>query len=543
MTLLVLSAAQAATVTTSAELRAACLDATSGDVIQVDSSDGRLVASCVLDVAGVTIEPVEGLDLADIGSVELRDGADDTTLRHLTFYTADNGADSTISVDGAEGVLAQDVHFEPFSGHGVGVYSGSIRIEDCSAEGWPFEGAPIVLYPTDGDAHVEVDGCDFIGNDGGVAVISAGGYVADATVHDTRFISGEQSDSGLGGGIQVWGQGASATVTDSHFEGNRVDPYGGAIGVAEGGTAYINGSTFVDNEAPYGGDVYVENGYAEVIGSTSSGSTSRHGAFKADENSALVLSDVSIRSPRAASGDDQPSWPVVAGVMAHGHDHLELDRVMVCDGAVDNNGSGDSVTGVLVWDGPATISRSVFQGNESTGATVMGRAAEVELDHVSLVGNQDTLGIEANEGAYVALSNSLLWDVAETWGNGVIDGGYNASLSGTGGEGDLAIDDPLFEEPYDSANCAQLPYIQVDSPLVDAANPASFDEDGSRADIGAFAAGAGNNEEHVAPGSRWVTGGCGGDSPTGALVIPLLMASLLRSRRARRADPRAEPGT
>ena len=535
MILALLSLARSATVTTSAEWRQACLDATADEVIEVDSSAGRLTGTCSLSAPGVQIRPVEGLDYGDVGIVELLDGGDRAILERLTF---DPGSTlgAQIDVAGAEDVIAEDVHFTAADGYGVGVSGGSIHVMDCTASGWPQAGAPIVLYPETSNASAVVERCTFRESDGGVAVIGTGSLAATVTIRDSVFEDQLSLVSGLGGGVQVYGSEATAIISGTTFRGAQVDPYGGGVGVDEGGYAEVRDCTFEDNQATAGADVFVRNGTVLVEDSVSTGATAQFGAFKADEDGQMILRDVRIVEPTAFVMD-LPDWPTAAGVMAHGHHTFEAHGLVVC-GAEATSENSDAMSAVLIWEGDASISSSVFQHNSGEGATIAAVGATLELDHASLVNNRDPLGVAVGEGASLTVTNSVFWEVAELLAPGVTDGGYNAAISDMRGLGSVRIDDPGFEDSYDMTDCDSLPYLAEGSPLIDAADPSTTDEDGTRADIGALPYGSGTNEQvELAPGSSWLTGGCPAGAPAGALVLIPLLA------RARREGPRGGPGT
>ena len=111
------------------------------------------------------------------------------------------------------------------------------------------EGAGVVLRG-DPDSALSENTAQITG--GGVYLSVAGG---DVDVSGLRLLNNQASGSG---GMQLVTDGA-ATLTLTHFEGNRANVSGGGLYYrASGGTLSLDSSTLTGNEAAYGGGLFVE---------------------------------------------------------------------------------------------------------------------------------------------------------------------------------------------------------------------------------------------------------------------------------------------
>jgi hypothetical protein len=109
--------------------------------------------------------------------------------------------------------------------------------------------------------HVVIDNCTFtqnsvglgfptLGNFGGGAFVKTGGSL---TINNSTFVDNRSNNGGAVGGL---GPGVAISLTDSTFLDNHADDQvGGALYCAQGQLT-IDGCTFQDNEADYGGALF-----------------------------------------------------------------------------------------------------------------------------------------------------------------------------------------------------------------------------------------------------------------------------------------------
>ncbi len=196
------------------------------------------------------------------------------------------------------------------------------------------------------------------------------------------------------------------------------------------------------------------------------------------------------------------------GVPASSESALELDHVLIVDNRARSFGGGVEVSSTST----VSLSYTVVAGNESTldGAGISTRSdgVAVAIEHSVVVGNA-VCDLSEGKAAGVALidgydgavshvvvsenvggpgvgsdaSTMVAVEVSDAWGN---EGGDYVGMTDPAGTGGNLSVDPSFLDT--SARFALDPdlHLGLSSPVVDAGNPAQFDPDGSRADIGPY---------------------------------------------------------
>jgi len=462
---LLFSAAFAVVVTTGAEFQSACENASIGEVIEIDNSNGRLARNCMLTVRDVTVRPVEGQEWAEVTSITLGEGADGARLEQIDVS---HGASTWLVFSSADRVEVDGLRVVDTQSQGFTIAGGSATVTGLEASGNTYAAAAIY---TDSIGEIELTLRDSVIQDGRIGAFFGCEVGCEATVvvENVTFQElGEFDEDGsyrIGGAIQIH-QYANVTVTDSTFIGNFAD-FGGAIGAMTGGYDLdVLNSTFVDNVAQGGGAIYGrEGGDIEVYDShfCANEAYENGSSIKAYEATDTILSRVSIQ------GDVAQTAPITLEGGTHTLEHLSL---------VNNAGyfAIEMVDGALV-----TLDRSLFYANEGTVS------AAYEGGHNAFLSN-DPPGPETELG-----------DVME---------------------GDVG-----FTDPYDWNDCEHKPYIGEDSALVGKGQEGTQDPDGTTpADIGAWWAGAGTNDGGSATLSRknWLTGGCANGSAAGLVLLLLV---------------------
>ncbi|NCG22122.1 MAG: hypothetical protein GWP91_24160, partial [Rhodobacterales bacterium] len=441
---------------------------------------------------------------SDWDSAALKNGGGTTTIANTTFQnnTADwfTAAAVTLVVDAT---ITDTV----FDGNSAGIEAtrlNALWLERGEfRNGW--DGPALDLVSSD---QIDIIDCLFEDN---TDISHPGLYLSgnfDLRVTDSVFRN-NTSTSAEGGAMRLSefgaGAGAQAVLTRVLFDQNTAQDSGGAI-IADGVQLTIDDCIFTDNSVTWAGSgsgggalrfdgnegaTWAEEGLT-IRDSLFSGNHSELGGAiylmgpSSMPTNWLIEDSVFIGNTSNSSG---------SAIYAREMSALELRGNLLCD-----NDGGD-----VLWtysNDDVTLANNLFVDN-----TVAGTDAAVNLwgsQPASIVNNHfvgtgfvaraqsgrllDTSDIRNNLGAFTNASHSfnhedLFSGSAPTYGyNGIYWlEGLVASLDLT-----TVTDDPLLND-YVRFRCDPMDLVPSPvSPLVDGGDPAIFDLDGSRSDIGAF---------------------------------------------------------
>ncbi len=353
-----------------------------------------------------------------------------------------------------------DLSDETLSGGGGLFIAGvDLTLTNCSFENnLAVHGGGLGIY----DATVTLHDCDFLGNRASHPISPArrGGalHLASATAlgQGLRFVGNSADDEG--GAIYV-PAGSSLDLDELEGQLNSAGAGGGFL-LAEG-TADLNLGSFTDNSAPAGGGLALVRGDLSLTGSDCSGNgdpvtVNFGGALYANTGSQIVVRNCSFRGEEVA----------LQGAVLYGN---------ACSGEFVNN----SVDAIL---------------NPILGSTIALTNSDLDIrnNHFTNIVGAPPLFATGSPLPTAAYNNFFA--------NGGA-GNYSGFVS-SGGDTEL---DPLYAD----ASGGDL-HLLLDSPALDAGDPALLDPDGGRSDIGAY---GGSGASPLRP-----------DSPTNLVVVTELRA-------------------
>ena len=272
-------------------------------------------------------------------------------------------------------------------------------------------------------ASSEDTGSEFTANtaENGGGVYNTGKF----QLRDTSFT--ENSASLVGGGIANRGE---LQVIDSQFLRNETirrdtNANGGAIGITNGGTASIVGSTFTENSAGTGGAIDSFGQFSGAFGNLEIADSTFAGNRSAFSGGA-IWSDDPTSIQRSYFSEN------VAGSFG-GAIHIRFDTLQISETTIADN-SATYGGGVDIWDADVEISKSTISGNESIreGGGIEHFLGTLKVHNSTISGN-----FTAGEGGGIwslgslAIVNATLaLNRADSDGNGVGAGGGIYDLSG-----------------------------------------------------------------------------------------------------------------
>lgn len=405
-------------------------------------------------------------------------------------------------------------------GGAISLFLGRATIRGTSFEGKPgspsateYYGGGLASY----DAPLVVENCSF----------------RDLSVEH----SGEEGSFGYGAGIIVYGPaGARFEIRDSTFEGNAVSAFGGGIRI-DSGAGVIEGSTFIDNLADYGGAIHVASpDEVRVQDSVFTGNRGRFaGAIRwrppsaAGETSALVLDGNRFEDNladnyggvlygrnggrfEAVDNHMQANEGTLGGaLMVWAVRDVALVRNRFCANVATGGTApdGGAVASYQSGRGTYTIANNLFLDNQAGGhggGLSLLQDGDVDLRHNTFLGNAapdgSAVGIRgASEAPVVLRAHDSLFAYqlgGPTFGGSSVarfELEHSAFFDNEGEDVEALLDplevdvlraDPQLQAFSAGGDCAShVPFPQWGSPLIDAADPEGLDLDGSRADIGA----------------------------------------------------------
>ena len=355
----------------------------------------------------------------------------------------------------------------------------------------------------------------------GLVCVAAGEHAIELEVAGELHIVGAGPETVLvsdGTPFQVSGELVleSATVRGAH----RVfDVDEGALSLVD---VAVDAADCLDDDDCYGQVIRAQAATVEVDGLSVSGidisaENDIQGVVLYAWNSQVSMADVDVRELSAESANTL-AWMEIRNSTA------TVDDLRISGTSLHTSGS--AVSGFVTRGSDVTFNRLVLAGNTLTAADgahtyglFMHGGGDLKVDHADIVGNTLDAYIYSGGFAYVnnwygsgrlALTNSNVVDLA--MGNGTsgeaeafIVGwsdpvylAYN-NISGVtypdawinDDEVDVTEDlsaDPLYVDRSGADPAGWDLRLSAGSPSLDAADPAETDEDGSRADIGAYGA-------------------------------------------------------
>ena len=220
------------------------------------------------------------------------------TLQNLTIaggHVADRGA-GVYLVEGTAhlgNVIVRDNHSD-FNGGGLATYSGAMTI-----------------------SHSQIVSNTAVNDGGGVVLLN---QLANVTI-DQSLVAHNTADSG--GGLRAFG--GTVTITDSTFQANQASilTNGSGGGVFYGSTNQamtVEGSTFTDNSAYYGGGIYAStasNGSWTMSNSTVSNNYALNAAgVRANADTTILYSSI-VSNTNGGGTYFLGSWDVTGTVIAN----------------------------------------------------------------------------------------------------------------------------------------------------------------------------------------------------------------------------------
>lgn len=204
----------------------------------------------------------------------------------------------------------------------------------------------------------------------GHADVGAGidvGSTASVTILDSALVNNTAAINGGG----LYNDEGFVSLIDSALSGNTAIRGGGLfneVGDA-GGTLIVEGSTFSENRAGFGGAIYAERGDVAIANSTLSGNFAdgnysggvyaAYGAGIYNYSGELTLSDSNVTG-NASIGSDS-----YGGGIYNNDGELVINRSSIQDNSVD--GLGATGGGIASNGGTVTLSDSIVSGNAIEG--------------------------------------------------------------------------------------------------------------------------------------------------------------------------------
>lgn len=216
---------------------------------------------------------------------------------------------------------------------------------------------------------------------------------------------------------------AGATIRDSSFHDNRSDRWGGAI--VSSAPLVVERSSFVANHALEGNAIASESGGADITDTLFENNTGGSGGAIVIRGGMLVLADSVLRGNNSGGGPGAAVW------FSGGMTLVRIERTEV----VDNTGRAGALTSQGVADYrivDSTITGNVAtmairdQYNASAGAIAIGGQATVTVDRSTISSNSAPAGGGANIDVVPNTTTAFAFTDSEV--SDPLGGGPNCSL-------------------------------------------------------------------------------------------------------------------
>jgi hypothetical protein len=309
------------------------------------------------------------------------------------------------------------------------------------------------------------------------------------TIKDLTISSSDTSRRGV-----LVESGATLTISNARFDTAYTAALGGNIYFDHGASLTATDVTFlgkgVTNLATNGGALYAIGTGSEPVTLTrvtfvDSKASTNGGAVNA-QNVALTCDGCVFDSPNAASS---------GGALYVSGGSLTVRRSRICSASATSGGG--------IWSNATTVVTNTIFGQDSagTGAAAYADASTWTVTNNHFIGNTGSPAFETkNNGAVPTVKNNLFLDNSDLavklglssspvitynylQGNGGTVGNFSGTFPGTN-----RVDqgDPQLVGSITDCLNAELYPTPLTSPLIDIGDPAIFDLDGTRSDIGAF---------------------------------------------------------
>jgi hypothetical protein len=477
--LLALSSAHAATLQVGptraiTDLQVAIDGAQPGDVVEIDA--GVYQGPFVIDDTELTLTALGAVELQASDASVLRVDDAVATLVGLTVR-ADGGrgirvADSIVTMDDVD-VSGNNGGSQPYNGAAVGIFGGSVvTIRNSTFADNETRPAFSAQVSSGWGGHIYVDDADLSVFDStfrnGAATLGGAilhGGSGALLVEGCTF---EDHDATDRGGALWTGDAVSVDLRDSSFLRSTTPGNGGALRVEGGAQPAISLTrvTMSGGSADFGGAIAINtSGALTITGSTFEGNDAEHGgALSVFRSGTLSLTD----STFCGNGSDEEGGAVRLNEVGEG----TWANVTLIE-----NGAGAPGGGALYVEdsGPQDVDFLDVIGNTTTGTGSGLRviATDLQLDNTLVAFNAGSVALSSTDGG--ALTNDHNGWFANAGGNTTGTPGPNAVTDG-----------PQLVAFARNGRCDDDTARRATSPLIDAADPALSDPDGSRADIGAL---------------------------------------------------------
>lgn len=282
----------------------------------------------------------------------------------------------------------------------------------------------------------------------------------------------EHNTGGQIGGMQTWGDQASATVVDGVFSDNAGE-FGGGINLANGSSAVISDTAILSNTAySYGAGVSVREGSSVTIFRTQIYANTALGG----EGGGIWGQDGDLHLDSSWVVGNAAEFYEGGGISAGEGSSFYIENSIIAGNSSGGAGGGLWLTG----GGPYHIVNSDIVGNDASGAGG-GLAAtdgvQVALTNTLVISN----GGESGIGDRDASGSTFVLNYCDTFGNAP-DGAVGITITRTNCLGTPAEDglDPLFAGgaipggvgPAFAGQWMAYDFqLQEDSPAIDAGTP------------------------------------------------------------------------
>ena len=341
-------------------------------------------------------------------------------------------------------------------------------------------GIPVHVYSHDGPGVTTVDG-----NGAGPVWTIDSGEARDTVIEGFTITGGA---AGQGGGFYL--DSSSPTITGNIIEWNEATAtpgIGGAIRTFFG-DPLVEDNIIRDNDACFGGPeegcdggaMMIRSGAPEIIGNVFEGNSAGDGgAIWMAYADALIVQNVFFDNHAYDTDVSQAGQGGAIDIQVSTADSFVLNNLVVNNSA-STHGGGIAVYEHVDGYGEATVAHNVIAWNEVTDTSYGGGLLAWSSTAPRLEGNL----IYGNTGPGVYLNAGADFAYNLVFGNTSAYAGAQGDR--TGSAGNLASD-PRVGTLSDNGDWKDDDWAPGSgSPMIDAADPADVDADGTRADIGAY---------------------------------------------------------